>query len=126
MDPTMLCLDALIIGAGANTRYSSITPDSTKALYNDLKTELQQRIAGQPEAATLLFNWDEHCADLRLPMQEALDKAHITEDEEVVQMARKLLKWLQPQQALQRGYIQHMTGNIQDQAKNEYLRIITK
>ena len=125
MEPSMLVLFALTTGAGANTRFNAITADTSKKLYNELKAQLQRRFTEQHQSTTLLADWDDNYEALRLPLKEALDKADIAGDEEVVETARKLLEWLRPLQPLIHGYKYRMTGNIQKQSMGEFQSIIT-
>jgi hypothetical protein len=126
MDPSMLVLFALTTGAGAHTRFNAITADTSKKLYNELKAQLQHRFTERHQPASLLASWDDNYETLRLPLKEALEQAHLDEDEEVVETARKLLDWLRPLQPLLNGYTYRMTGNIQDQIQGEYQSIITE
>lgn len=128
MDANTLVLSALKTGAIANTRYSRITLDKSKEAYRGLKSLLLNKFTSQDqgEAAQLIQDWDTTYPrpEVQTQMQQELERVKISDDDEVLDLAQRLLIQLEPQYSLHNG-VDITTGQrLGSQPAGEYQSLL--
>ena len=93
MDPITLILTAL--ATGATKAAGEAVPD----VYKGLKTLIQKKFAGKPEAEMALTKHEEKPEVWKEPLKEALAESGIDKDEEILKAAQALLEQLKPEAA---------------------------
>ena len=96
MEPVTLIVSALV--AGATAALQETASQAVKDAYTGLKTLVQKRFAGKPEAETALAQHEKKPDVWKEPLTDALKQTGADKDPAVVQAAEKLLKLVQPQQ----------------------------
>lgn len=126
MDPVTQVLSALAIGVIANTRFSTITTDSAKASYRQLKTLLQRKLEARQLPVSLLDSWETNQQQLEPQMRQALVEVNIGSDQETLDTAQKLLKQLQWQQAMINNYGVTSGGSVGSQMTSDYQMVLNR
>ena len=102
MDPVSLIVTALT--AGAAVALKDTASQAVKDAYGGLKTLIQNRFAGKPEAEMALTQIEKKPEVWAAPLKDALAETGLDKDEEILQQAQQVLKLVQPQQASQGKY----------------------
>lgn len=102
MEPVSLIVTALT--AGAAVALKDTASQAVKDAYGGLKTLIQKRFAGQPEAEMALAQIEKKPEVWAAPLQDALAESGLDKDEEILKQAQQVLKLVQPQQASQGKY----------------------
>ncbi len=108
MDPLSLIITALAAGASAAVKETA--GKAVKDGYEGLKALIRRKFAGKPPAETAL---EEHEADpdtWHKPLEKALRDVHADEDEDLLAMAKELLKTVDPEGASQGKYSVTISG----------------
>lgn len=97
MDPVTLILAALVAGAavGAQSTASQAIQDA----YSGLKTLIQRKFAGKPEAEVALKKHEQKPDVWKAPLEEELKETGADKDDEIIKAAQKLMALVQPEQA---------------------------
>jgi len=111
MDPITLILNAL--GAGALAGGQSIASDAIKDAYAGLKTRLQQKFAGKPKDEIALIEYETDPTICEAPLKKALKQAQVDQDEEIIDIAQRMMILVRPQQVASGKYNVQITGNVQ-------------
>lgn len=96
MDPVTIIISALVAGAAAAVK--DTTSQAAKDAYSGLKTLIQKRFAGKPEAEMSLAQHEKKPTIWEAPLKDALVETGAEKDQAILQSAEKLLKLVQPQQ----------------------------
>ena len=96
MDPVTVIVSALVAGAAAGAKDTA--SQAVKDAYNGLKTLIQQRFSGKPEAEMALAQHEKKPEVWEAPLKDALVNTGVDKDKAILQSAEKLLKLVQPQQ----------------------------
>jgi hypothetical protein len=102
MEPTTLILTALAAGAAAAAKDTA--SQAIKDGYAGLKSLVQKRFAGKPEAEMALTQHEKKPEVWEAPLKEALAETGSDQDKEILQKAQTLMQLIQPQQASQGKY----------------------
>lgn len=102
MEPVSLIVTALTAGAVAALKDTA--SQAVKDTYSGLKTLIQKRFAGKPEAEMALAQIEKKPEVWAAPLKDALTENGVDKDEEILQQAQQVLKLVQPQQASQGKY----------------------
>ena len=102
MEPVSIIVTALTAGAVAALKDTA--SQAVKDAYSGLKTLIQKRFAGQPEAEMALAQIEKKPEVWAAPLQDALAESGLDKDEEILKQAQQVLKLVQPQQASQGKY----------------------
>ena len=111
MDPITLILTALAAGAAAGAQ--NTVSEAIKGAYRGLKTLVQRKFAGKPDAELVLAKYEEKPEVWEEPLKDALIEAATDQDEEIIKAAQKLMVLVNPQQAATGKYSVQITGNVQ-------------
>ena len=96
MDPVTVIVSALVAGAAAGAKDTA--SQAVKDAYNGLKTLIQKRFSGKPEAEMALAQHEKKPEVWEAPLKDALADTGVDKDQAILQSAEKLLKLVQPQQ----------------------------
>ena len=96
MDPVTVIVSALVAGAAAGAKDTA--SQAVKDAYNGLKTLIQKRFSGKPEAEMALAQHEKKPEVWEAPLKDALVNTGVDKDKAILQSAEKLLKLVQPQQ----------------------------
>ena len=96
MDPVTVIVSALVAGAAAGAKDAA--SQAVKDAYSGLKTLIQQRFSGKPEAEMALAQHEKKPEVWEAPLKDALVNTGVDKDKAILQSAEKLLKLVQPQQ----------------------------
>ncbi len=113
MDPVSLILTALTAGASASIQATA--SEAVKDLYDGLKALIQQRFVGRPKAQMILAEHEKKPDIWKAPLVEELRETGSDQDEEIIEVAQKLMSQLDPQQAAIGKYNIQVSGNAQMQ-----------
>jgi|SRR5579884_1448445 len=97
MDPITLIIVALTAGAAAGLQ--STANQVIQDAYNGLKTLIQRKFAGKPEAEIALTQHEQKPDVWKAPLEEGLKQTEADKDEEIIKAAQKLMELAQPEQA---------------------------
>jgi len=97
LDPTTLVASAVTAGV-AELAKAGVSL-AVKDAYGKLKTLLQKRFGGKPEAEMALQQVERKPDVWKEPLKDAIVESGADRDEAIVQAAQSLLKLIQPQQA---------------------------
>jgi hypothetical protein len=110
MDPIALILSALIAGA------AKTAGDVAQDAYNGLKALIKRKFEsqGKLDSSTILDKYEEKPDKTKPLLEDELTEVGADKDEEIIQMARKLLELVSPQEAEEgRFNIQISGGTVQ-------------
>jgi hypothetical protein len=96
LDPVNLIVSAL--GAGLGVAVKDTTTQAIKDGVSNLKALINRRLAGKPEVEKALVQFEENPNEGKEALREALVRAGVDQDSEIIEEARKLLTLVQPQQ----------------------------
>jgi hypothetical protein len=96
MDPVTVIVSALVAGAAAGAKDTA--SQAIKDAYSGLKTLIQKRFSGKPEAEMALAQHEKKPEVWEAPLKDALVNTGADKDQAILQLADKLLKLAQPQQ----------------------------
>ena len=102
MDPITLVLTAL--GAGAVAALHDTAAQAVKDAYAGLKSLVQKRLAGKPQAELALAEHEQDPDTWEKPLRKALTEAGADKDEALVRQAQQVLTLVHPEQAAQGKY----------------------
>jgi hypothetical protein len=121
MDPISLILTALVSGATASVKDTA--SQAVKDTYNGLKTLIQNKLVGKPDAETALAKYEKKPDAWKAALEDELKDARVAQDTAIIEAAQKLMKLVQPQQAAQGKYNVQITGNVQGFAQGDYQNV---
>jgi len=121
MDPITLILTSLAVGAAAGGQ--SFANDAIKDSYVGLKALIARKFAGKPSAEVALNEHESDPKTWEVPLTKALMQEHIDQDREIVEVAKKVMTLVQPQQAALGKYNVQITGNVQGFAQGDYQHV---
>ncbi|HJT57890.1 MAG TPA: hypothetical protein VJ761_15415 [Ktedonobacteraceae bacterium] len=113
MDPVTLILTALTTGAAASAK--DVTGQAVKDAYNGLKTLIQHKLAGKPDAEMALAQHEKKPEVWKAPLEDSLKEAGVAQDQEIIAAAQHLMTLVQPQQMGLGKYNIQNTGTVQGQ-----------
>jgi hypothetical protein len=96
MDPVTVIVSALVAGAAAGAKDTA--SQAIKDAYSGLKSLIQKRFLGKPEAEMALAQHEKKPEVWEAPLKDALVNTGVDKDQAILQSAEKLLKLVQPQQ----------------------------
>lgn len=111
MDIITLILDAL--GTGAAAAGQATASEAVKDAYHALKTLIQRRFAGKPNAELILSKYEENPRIEMARLKDTLIKTRADRDEEIIEAAQNLMTLLNPQQVAMSKFNAQITGNVQ-------------
>jgi hypothetical protein len=117
MDPISLILTALVSGATASVKDTA--NQAVKDTYNGLKTLIQNKLVGKPDAEIALAKYEKKPDAWKAALEDELKEARVAQDTAIIEAAQKLMKLVQPQQAAQGKYNVQITGNVQGFAQGD-------
>ncbi len=109
MDPITLILTALNGGA-SQRQYETVG-----GAYNKLKILIQEKFVGKPNADLVLTEYEHDPQTWEAPLVKFLAQVQADQDEEIIEVAQKLMSQLDPQQAAIGKYNIQVSGNAQMQ-----------
>lgn len=111
MEPVTLLLAALAAGATAGIKDTA--GDAIKDVYKGLRSLIQRKFAGKPEAEVALAEHEEKPEVWELPLKDSLIETGADKDQEIIEAAEKLMTLLNPQQAADGKYSVHFHEKTQ-------------
>lgn len=111
MDTITLILTALAAGALAGAQ--STASDAVKDAYQGLKSLIQRKLTGKPEAELALAKHEDKPEIWKAPLADALTESGVDKDDEIVRAANNLMIMVNSHQESGGKYITHTNGNIQ-------------
>ena len=102
MDPVSIIVTALTAGAVAAAKDTA--SQAIKDSYAGLKSLIQKRFAGKPEAEMALTQHQNKPEVWKEPLKDALSQTGAAQNQDIVKQAQQLLKLINPQQASQGKY----------------------
>ena len=114
MSDLNLILTAL--AAGASTGLQQTAGTAITDAYNGLKTLLQRKVAGTPNAELTLTEYERDPETWKAPLTKTLEHIHLDQDADVINAAKHFLTLVHNQQAISGdAIIQNYYGNVQGQ-----------
>ena len=92
MEPISLIIAALV--AGAAKAAGDAAPDA----YNGLKALIKRKFAGEPKAEMVLEEHEQDPETYEAPLKKKLAEAGADKDEEIIKVARELLKQIKSEE----------------------------
>ena len=120
-DPITFILTALLAGASASVK--DVTNQAIKDSYQGLKTLIQTKFAGKPDAEIALVQHEKKPDIWKAPLEECLKETGIDRDQDIIAAAQQLMKLVQTQQAAKGKYNVQITGNIQGFAQGDHQQV---
>lgn len=111
MDPITIIVTALTVGAAAGIQ--ATTSEAIKDAYNKLKALIQRKFAGKPTATLALVEHEKKPDIWKAPLEEELRETGAGQDDEIIEVAKRLMALVNPQQAAMGNYNMQITGNVQ-------------
>ncbi len=111
MEPITVILSALAAGALAGAQSSA--SDAVKDAYQGLKSLIQHKLSGKPEAELALVKHEEKPEIWKAPLTDALVESGIDKDDEIIKMAQQLIMLLNSQKETTGKFTMQTSGNIQ-------------
>src|SRR5215469_16449898 len=93
MDPITLILTALVTGAAASIQATA--SEAVKDAYAGLKTLLQRKLAGNPEAELALTAHEKNPDIWKAPLAQGLREKEADQDQDIIVAAQQLLQLAQ-------------------------------
>ncbi len=117
MDSVTLIESALVAGAAASAKDTAST--AVKDAYNGLKALIVRKFSGKSKAQEMLADHEEDPETYEKPLKKVLIEAHVEQEQEILEAARKLMTLVQPQQMGMGKYNVQNTGPVQGQVIGE-------
>ncbi|MGZ3623940.1 MAG: hypothetical protein ACXVDN_21615 [Ktedonobacteraceae bacterium] len=108
MVPLTLILTALAAGAAAGIQ--STASQAIQEAYTGLKTLIQRKFTGKPEAEMALTQHEQKPDIWKAPLEEGLKETGADKDDEIIMAAQKLMALVQPQEAAMGKFNVHISG----------------
>ena len=121
MDPLSLILAAITAGATASAKDTASA--AIKDTYQGLKTLIQRKFEGKPNAQAALVEYEEDPETYEKPLKKALLETHVDTEHDVVEAAQRVLTLIQPQQAAMGKYNIQNTGSVQGQVVGDHASV---
>ena len=121
MDPVTLILTALTTGAAASAK--DVTGQAIKDAYNGLKTLIQHKLAGKPDAEMAFVQHEKKTEVWKAPLEDGLKEAGVAQDQEIIAAAQQVMTLVQPQQAAMGKYNVQITGHVQGFAQGDHQQV---
>src|SRR5713226_5973678 len=121
MDSVTLIESALVAGAAASAKDTAST--AVKDAYNGLKALIVRKFSGKSKAQEMLADHEEDPETYEKPLKKVLIEAHVEQEQEILEAARKLMTLVQPQQMGMGKYNIQNTGTVQGQVIGEHNQV---
>src|ERR1051325_11478324 len=113
MEPVSMILAALASGAAAAAQDTA--SQAIRDRYTGVKSVVQKKLqARQANAPTVIAEFEKDSETWEKPMQKSLADAGAASDDEVIELARRVLQLVQTDQGPGKFNVQ-VTGNVQGQ-----------
>ena len=121
MDPLSLILAAITAGATASAKDTASA--AIKDTYQGLKTLIQRKLEGKPNAQAALVEYEEDPETYEKPLKKALLETHMDTEHDVIEAAQHVMTLIQPQQAAMGKYNIQNTGSVQGQIVGDHANV---
>lgn len=110
MEPVEVILTALTAGAAAGV--TEITGAAVKDAYKALVSLVTKKFGSNKEAKSHLDNYLKDSETWEKPVKKAIQESKIDKDDQVIALARELLKLVKSKQQASKNHIE-INGNVQ-------------
>lgn len=124
MDPITIILSALAAGALAGAQSSA--SDAVKDAYQGLKSLIQRKLSGKPEAELALVKHEEKPEIWRAPLTDALVESSIDKDDEIIRAAQQLMVLLNSQKETAGKFTMQTSGDVQGIVQGDHNQVTMK
>jgi hypothetical protein len=121
MDPVSLIIAAVLTGAAAGA--SKTADQSVSDAYGYLKGLIRRRLKDAQEPETALASIEIEPEAWKEPLKAAIVRAGASDDEEIVETARRLLSLANPGQQADGKYSVQIAGNVQGLVQGDHAHV---
>jgi len=122
MDAAVLILTALQATSVASSIVSK--SDIAKDAYASLRSHIQDKFVGRPGAELALIEYEADPETWEAPLRKALVQVQADQDKDIIDAARRVMKFITPPQSEVGKYNVQISGNVQGFAQGDSQSII--